>query len=208
MTERDDEILDTLTRRIRMLSVAQVAATWWPESIRSVEQAKVRLRELERLGDLRLLNVLARPEPALESPVVTWKPGTAEPEFGPVAYRLRSRWTSPARRRLAVIATAQAGIRFAGKGGRAPRASEATHDLCLAAIYLRMRSTDPHRGRQWVSEAMLYERGEGRGDRLPDAAIVSRRGKTVIEFGGAYPPTKVADFHRFCSERGWGYELW
>ncbi|MBK8913001.1 MAG: hypothetical protein IPM64_00110 [Phycisphaerales bacterium] len=208
MTERDQEILEILTRRVRVLSLSQVAATWWPQTPNGQDLAKARLKELERLGLIRQLYLLARPEPPLNSPIVTWKPGAIEPSFGAVAYQLRSRWTRPARRVLSAIATERAGIRFAGTGGRTPRASEATHDLCLATVYLRLRTTDSRRARRWVSEAALYEQGEGRDDRLPDAVIVTRSGKTAIEFGGAYPPAKVAAFHAFCAQRGWGYELW
>lgn len=207
MTERDEAILDTLTRRVRVLSVAQVASTWWSGSP-GIAAAKSRLRVLEGQGWLLLVGLLARPLPSLETPVVTWSPGDREPDFGAVSYRLRSRWNQPACRILAVVATDQAGSRHAGKGGRVPRASEATHDLCLSAVYLRMLEMNPKRARRWISEAMLYERGEGRDSRLPDAAIVTRAGTTAIEFGGAYAPAKVADFHGFCADRGWEYELW
>lgn len=208
MTKRDEAILDTLTKRIRVLSLAQVAGAWWGGAKRGDVQAKARLRELERQSLVQLIHVLARPIPTLEAPVITWSAGEAEPNFGAVSYRLRVRWNLPVRRVLAVIATEQAGHRFAGSGGRVPRASEATHDLCLAAIYLRLRTAEPRRAKAWVSEATLYERGVGRNSRLPDAAIATRGKITVIEFGGAYPAAKVADFHGFCAERDWGYELW
>lgn len=208
MTERDEAILDTLTRRVRVLSVSQVAATWWSQAKQGRDQATARLRELQELALVTLVPILARPEPPLESPVLVWRPTDPEPDFGAVSYRLRSRWTLPARRIMSVIATQRAAKRFAGKGGRMPRASEATHDLCLAAIYLRLLTNDPRRAKRWISEADLFEAGEGRDDRLPDALIITRAGKTVIECGGAYSRSKVSDFHRFCVERGWGYELW
>lgn len=208
MTDRDEVILDTLTRRVRVLSLAQVARVWWGSRKGSVAQAKNRLRELEGQGWVEVFSILARPEPPLDSPVTAWTEGGSEPDFGAVSYRLRSRWTEPARHTVAVIASERAGSRFGGAGGRRPRASEGTHDLCLAAVYLRLLATEPKRAARWISEAKLFESGEGRNGRLPDAAIVTRAGKTVIEFGGAYPPTKIAEFHRFCADRGWGYELW
>lgn len=208
MTKRDDAILETLTKRVRVLSVSQVADTWWGGQKTGVKLAKARLFELERRGMVQLLAGLARPLPKLTEPVMTWTVGDPTPDFGSVSYRLRSRWTLPARRTLVAVATADAGSRFAGKGGRVPRASELTHDLCLAGVYLKILATDPRRAKAWVSEASLYERGEGRNSRLPDAAIVTRARRTVIEFGGAYPPGKVADFHRYCEQHGWGYELW
>ncbi len=205
MTERDEAILDTLTRRVRVLSVGQVAAMWWTTGTAA---AKARLRDLEAQGWLLLVNLLAEPVPDLHAPVATWKPGQPQPDFGPLSYRLRSRWTQPACPVLAAVATKQAGNRYAGKGGRVPRPSEATHDLCLSAVYLKLLREDPRRAGRWISEARLYERGEGRDGRLPDAAIVTRAGTTVIEFGGAYATAKVADFHNFCADRSWGYELW
>lgn len=207
-TARDEEILDTLTRRVRVLGLSQVAETWWNDSARKFDEAKGRLKQLERRGLVQFLNLLARPVPVLSSPLCVWKPGDPEPEFGAVSYRLRSRWIHPVRSVPGVMATAEAGIRFAGKGGRPPRASEATHDLCLAAVYLGMRIAEPTRAKRWISEAMLFERGLGRDDRLPDAAIVTRSGTTAIEFGGAYAAPKVSEFHRFCAEHDWGYELW
>lgn len=207
-TSRDEAILDTLTRRVRVLGLCQVAETWWTNSARKSEEARSRLKQLEERGLVQFLNLLARPVPVLSLPLCIWKPGDPKPEFGAVSYRLRSRWTLPVRSVSGVMATAQAGNRFAGKGGRPPRASEATHDLCLAAVYLGMRTANPKRAQRWISEAMLFERGLGRGDRLPDAAIVTRNGTTAIEFGGAYPTAKVAEFHEFCAEQEWGYELW
>jgi hypothetical protein len=67
---------------------------------------------------------------------------------------------------------------------------------------------DPSRAKRWISEAKLYEQGEGIGDRLPDALIVTRREKTVIEFGGSYGAAKLREFHAFCVGKQWSYQVW
>ncbi len=41
---------------------------------------------------------MARPAPIFESPLVTWQPGDAAPDFGKISYRCQARWRSrPAR---------------------------------------------------------------------------------------------------------------
>jgi len=94
---------------------------------------------------------------------------------------------------------------FGGHGGRYPRESEETHDIHLAAVYLRFRSIAPALASSWVSEARIKrERKTNRG-KLPDAMVDKRR---VIEFGGAYKKAKLAAFHKYCAAREFDYEVW
>jgi hypothetical protein len=144
-----------------------------------------------------------------ERPLATWEPGDEEPDFGRISYLLKTRFKAPARAKTVVIATAEAAKRLGGHGGRRPRRSEATHDLGLAAVYLHFLATAPRRAANWISEAGLTRRGEGRHSKLADALVTGSNGPgTVIEFGGEYSKAKLAEFHADCEERQRRYELW
>jgi hypothetical protein len=207
LTERDREILETLTLKIRFLSVSQVARTWWADSANSVANARARLKALEQAGLIVRFTTIAHPEIELASPIAVWEPGDRAPDFGSASWRLKSRWTKPPAATPSVIATKGAGHQFAGFGGRYPRPTEQTHDLHVAALYLGFRLLRPDEARAWVSEEIL--RADLRGaDKLPDAMIRAGDSKRVIEFGGAYGKPKLASFHRFCAELELPYELW
>lgn len=209
LTTRDEQILWTLTHRLRLLSVAQVARTWWKKLHRA--SAASRLRQLAEAGLIEVENLMTHPEILLAAPVVAWCPGDDEPDFGAVAYRLKSRWTEAPIPTPLVNATRAAVGMFGGyTGGRGPRPSETTHDLYLAQVFLSLQAADPSLAKRWVSENELYADGRGRNERLPDAVIRGRRAgeppARIIEFGGAYSKSKLADFHRAFST--YSYEVW
>jgi len=208
LTSRDSELLDTLTRRVRVMSFDQVARQWWGGQRRALESAARRLTALDAVGLVQLLSGFAHPELPMTAPVAAWRPGEPAPDFGSVSYRLRSRWTEPLRVTKAVIATKLAAAQFGGSGGRSPRPSELTHDIHLATVFLNLRQTRPDVAQTWQSEADQYAAGAGRDERLPDAIVGKGRARMAIEFGGAYSKPKVAEFHQHCEERGLGYELW
>lgn len=204
----DEQLLWTLTHRLRLLSVPQIARTWGIGTSESA--APFRVRQLAAAGLIEMKPTMVHPELELIGPVLNWRPGDAEPDFGAVAYRLQSRWKETAVSVVLVHATRIAVQMFGGfTGGRGPRPSEATHDLHLAHVFLRLQGTDPKLARRWCSESELYAEGRGRNERLPDAVIRGRAGVPpirIIEFGGAYAKAKLADFHRAMS--GLRYEVW
>jgi len=204
--ERDRTVLDALTHRVRVLTLEQTASLGWEGS---ASRARERLRALEAAGWLRALDLLAHPLIELGNPALVWEPGDPVPDFDKLSYRLTSRWKRSPRVHRAFIATRQAAVRLAGHGGRVPRPSEATHDIHLAEVYLALLRKDPKRARRWVSEEDLYSQGFGRDAKLPDAMLLDRgEGPTVVEFGGAYRPAKLRDFHRFFQRKALRYELW
>jgi len=208
LSDRDQALIRTLTRRVRFLSIKQAARTYWGRTADPEESARRRIASLEEAGVLRRFTVLAHPELELDQPEACWQPGGTPPDFGAVSYRLKARWTETVQPTVIVIATEGAGNWMGGHGGRLPRPSEATHDLHLAAVYLHMLRHAPERARFWKSEAALQAAGAGRNSRLPDAMISGRQEKTVIEFGGAYSKRKLMEFHRHCEDRQLPYEVW
>jgi hypothetical protein len=211
LTRRDEEVVDTLTRRVRCLSMEQIASSWWANRKSALSQSRARVRALEQAGWLERLIAFAKHGLDLRSPVTSWTPGQPIPDFGKIAQFLKTRFATAAVATPIVVATATAAKRRGGHGGRRPRRSEVTHDLGLASVYLQLLQTQPERAKHWVSEATLVagDGGEGRGQKLPDALIRMPNGsETVIEFGGEYDRHKLALFHADCAERRRSYELW
>jgi hypothetical protein len=208
LTPRDHSLLDTLTRRVRVLSLVQIGNTWYLPSPRSVSLARRRLGRLELAGYVEKFRMFARPVIPLVRPVLAWHPGLPEPDYRSLSRQLIRRWTQPAVPTTMVIASRQAGILLGGHGGRRPRASEATHDVCMAGLYLTMVERDPSIRTYWQSEARLRQLGYGDSVFLPDAMIVTGESRRVIEFGGSYSHGKVARFHQSCADEALPYEIW
>ena len=206
--DRKEELLQALTRHVRVLTLEQVARTWWSHTKRPKNNAQKRLRKLEEEGLVECFTMLARPEIELSGPVFRWSPGDPEPDFGPIAYRLQRRWKGPFVPTQAVIATRKAKRDYAGSnGGRMPRDSETTHDIHLAQVYLRLRKEQPELLEGWVSEAQQYAEGGGKNARLPDVIIrESGNPRLLIEFAGAYSKQKLQAFH--VEAEHLPYQLW
>ena len=211
LTTRDQEILDTLARRVRLLTLDQVQREWWPEQADGRRSALRRLEQLAGADYLSLHDGSSHPEIGLPHPAIDWKPGDPSPNFAAVSYRLQSRWKRqpPALTRYAA-ATTRTVNRFGGWPTRLPKRAELTHDVHLAAVYLQLRRTRPELAGRWMFEE-AYRRliQVSRREKLPDAVITTElQVERVIEFGGAYAKRKLAGFHAFCARKFWPYEIW
>lgn len=209
LTDRDREILHVLTHRVRVLTLSQIARTWYADAANPARAALRRVRDLSAAGLVERLTVVSHPELMLAAPVFRWTPGDTEPDFGPISYRLRCRWTKPARGTTIVTATRAANHRLGGYiGDRRPRRSETTHDVHLSLVYLWFRQYRPALAKRWISEHEQYASGGGRNERLPDAIIRDRKGdsRLVVEFAGSYSKSKLIEFHEAVSSTP--YQLW
>lgn len=207
LTDRDRDILDALTLRVRVLAVEQIAAEWFGRTADPVKNARRRARELVQLGCVECFTAPVRPPLELTEPLVRWAPREPAPNMQRVSGRLLKRWTAPVAPALLVVATRTAGRWLGGEGGRRPRRSESSHDLTVAAVYLGWRSRAPEAA-EWISEARLRAQGFGDQIRLPDAMVQLDGVRTVIEIGGAYSTEKLTEFHEFCWREGLPYEIW
>jgi len=208
LTSRDLELLDTLTRKVRVLTIQQIARTWWTTSQRAIENARERVSVLSSRQLLQTQRVPAHPELPLEAPAASWNIGEAKPDFGSVSYRLKARWKDHLVSTLCVSATSSSANRFSGHGGRFPRQVERSHDIHLAAVYLRYRQEQPELVPGWIFEEQLREEKQRRSGRLPDVIICTGSTNKVVEFGGAYPKAKLEAFHAYCKEQELPYEIW
>jgi hypothetical protein len=197
LREGERELLSVLALRVRVMTVLQIVRTW--PAILS------RLSRLEREGFVHSFVAVTHPELPVSAPLVQWRIGDPSPAFTKVSYRLQSRWCKAAVPIKCFIASRASGNMFGGHGGRYPRESEESHDILLAAVFLRFRRLQPELVGSWVHEEELRRDRKDRRGKVPDAMVGKHR---VIECGGAYKTKKLIGFHRFCEARGYEYEVW
>ncbi len=208
LNDRDVNLLETLTLRVRVLSISQVVRVWWPDSVNIKTAAHRRLSQLEAAGYVELFPMMAHPEVTLSEPLCSWKPGESSPDFGALAWLLQSRWNEELVNTHCVISTDFAGRFFGGYGGRKPRRAETTHDLHLSSVFLQMRTNQPDRAATWISED-ARKKDLVHGEKLPDAIVSDGDSQIAIELGGkSYDRRKLEEFHEHCDERNLAYEVW
>lgn len=208
LTARDEDLIGALLHRIRCIDI-RLASWSWKDAANGRAAAKRRLKRLVKDGWLDEWQAYARPLIELKEPVATWNTWEKMPEFGLISYHLKTRFSEPARLTAIFLGTAKAAKRFGGIPGRQPRSSEATHDLGLASVFLKLKEASPKRAAHWISEAKIVARGTSRGVKIPDALIREVGGRhTAIEFGGEYSKQKLVAFHEYCRINEMGYELW
>ncbi len=209
VTGREREIVAALASKIRMLSFEQIRREWWPDSDAADRNARRRLSELVESGLLIRERVAAKPLLEIEAPVFRWKPNEAAPDYSSLSWQLQKRWTEPERDVSAYLATRRAASIFGGwANGKIKNPAQATHDLHVGAVYLKLLRSTPKLAAGWIGEDMLAPTRVGQ--KLPDAILYDGEGRPrlVMEFGGAYPPERVEAFHEDCAVRGLPYELW
>ena len=194
LTQRDREIIDAL-KQVRFLSAKQAGQMWWSETKDPAASSRKRLVELATAGLVTPVRLQARCEFRTDGPLATWQPGLPPPSARELARITKARFRD-------IPVTPLAGI--LGRGKRPPKESEATHDLHLAGVYLRMRRELPTRARSWVFESEI----EPWAGYHPDAMVRDGRSWTVIEFAGEYDEPEIARCHNACEARNYGYEIW
>lgn len=205
MSPDEAQLVDTLTR-VPLLTVAQVARTWFAGAARETTRAIARLNGA---AWLHVFPVKVHPELPLSAPVASWDPGTPVPRFGAVASMLSSRWSDVETQTQVVVASQRAEAVFGGKAGHLTQRDAINHDIHLATLYLRLLTSDPEcTPRAWTPEWELPP--ARKGEILPDAVLRDDGGKVyhVVEFAGRYSAKRVAQIHRYCSARSLAYDLW
>lgn len=204
LSPRDEALIRSLTERFRVVTSSLVATLWGS----SESYVRRRLRQLVAADFLLVARVPAHPLLCLSEPLVVWSPGEPEPDAGKVSYRLQARWVKPPVPTTVYLASRHAAHLFGGSGGRFDYPLQATHDLHVAALYVRLAGISPSDAARWRGEESLRTRRK-RG-KVPDAVLVDEHEKPVraIEFGGRYGPHRVRAFHRVCKNQRLAYELW
>lgn len=206
LTPRDLDVVHTLARRVRLLTLADVVRVWWPDSY-SFQTAWHRLRELAAGEWVQLARVNLRAVPATD-PLVVWSPGRPEPDAEALAHAARSRWSGPSVPTAVAYAGKRAANVYGSTAGRLPAVNHRDHDAHLGAVYAFYRERRSHEADDWVGEDARPKAGFRVKD--PDALLVDAAGQPyrVIEGAGRYTPEQVEAFHGHCADRELPYELW
>lgn len=207
ITSRDEEILRTLTTKVRLFSLRQIANLWWNGDLANTRR---RLRQLAEAELLLSAKVMARPILQLEAPIVDWRPGDISPDCGKIANICQSRIRRiPVRTTGVFIATVRTARLFGGRcRGELTHPAQATHDLGVAAVWIRLFTNGQEIAAAWVGEDILSHTRAGQ--KCPDAFIVAGNGSviSVVEFGGDYDRNRIQAFHDDCLQRILPYQLW
>ena len=206
-TQRDYDIVHTLAIRLRLMTISQAAAIWWPRQS-TQRHARRRMRHLVHARLLQRYIINAHPLLEPKQPLVTWRPGEARPDCREVSERARSRWNSPAIPTEVYTASKQAANLFAADSHGLPALDHRDHDLLLADAYVAYRVQKPSEADRWIGEDFLPKAGFRIKD--PDAFLIDDKGRParVIESAGRYSTKQIASFHDHCKSLALSYELW
>lgn len=206
LTDKHCEILAPLTCKVRVLTLEQIARTYFSSNKPNDKAARNLITELEIAGFLKNYSAMVHPEIKLKAPLCRYSPGDPTPDFGPIASMTRGRWKQAPVSTEIVYATQYAKEVFGGYlGGKKPRPSETRHDIHVAQIFLQLAKQDPTFSNAWISEEQLLEEREAKQGRVPDV-VLRLENPVIIEFGGAYPRAKLEAFHD--EQKTQTYEIW
>lgn len=201
------DLMETLTCRVRLLSLAHIYQAWTQQfgSSTAIIDAVKRLVD----ADLLVGDVWNLPEsPIGNQPLAAWTPLHAIPNFVDIAQVVRNRWDEPSIPTPVVAATHKAARLFGSSAGGLPPTNHRNHDLLLAGVYVRYRATEPELAGTWLGEdaVAIAERGV----KNPDAFLFDDDGNVtrVIESAGRYSLEQLESFHRHCQSAELPYELW
>lgn len=207
MTSHEKQIVRVLAERVRVLTMRQIAVTWWTDTRWGRGRASAAMRNLADAGWLHDQQVLSRPIQSFSTPLVAWRPGDHCPDLAAVARSLHRRAMVDAKPVKVVFATARATTLFSS--GRAPsvKLTQTTHDLNVAELFLHyLRSGLP--GDRWTSEDRLPRDWPIKA--RPDALVRNEAGEILraLEYGGDYPVSRLAELHDGLSSIHLAYEIW
>lgn len=201
------DLMETLTCRVRLLSLANIHQGW----IQQFGSSKAIIDAVKQLVDAGLVvgDVWALPaSPIGEQPLAAWTMQHSTPDLVQLAEIIQTRWDEPSTPTPVVAATHKAARLFGSSAGGLPPTNHRNHDLLLAGVYVRYRTTEPELAGTWLGEdaVAIAERGV----KNPDAFLFDDDGNVtrVIESAGRYSLEQLESFHRHCQSAELPYELW
>lgn len=206
-TARDLDIVETLTRRVRLLSIDQIARIWWSRA-GSLRVIRRRLRRLAAAGLIHRTIANVHPPLDVSRPLAQWKPGVDEPDSRHVSLQAKNRWQSASTPHELFFATKLAANLYGSTAGALPELNHRDHDLLLGQVYAVYRTTRPEEAQWWVGHDTLPKAGYR--IKNPDAFLVDSNGEAtcIIESAGRCDSRQVESFHDHCVQCGLPYELW
>ena len=208
VTDRDLEIVAAVGSSVRCMTLVQIADVWWPATLAGFKNAAKRVAQLVDADLLRSEAALAHPLLLLDQPLFAWRPTDEAPPFARLSWRLQSRRTAhPVHSRVYYCSPRDVTLLGTPSAGKLKNLCQVTHDLHVSQIYLAYRRRWPDLVVDWVGEEAY--RAQLAGEKIPDALLVSQ-GQTyrAVEFGGRYPPTRLASLHADFARHQLPYEIW
>lgn len=193
LTPAMEMVVEDLTDRVRAMDRPQVLTV-------------VSAGELDRLlrrGLLEEWRAVARARlPAARPPLHVWRRGDPAPPFAHLSWLAERRWACAGM----VPTTYYVASDFARKafGGHSmpPSDDQLSHDLEVAALFVRCRREFPGLAPFWVGEDRR-KRGLAWGEKLPDAVFGEGEVHHLAwEFLGLYPAARIRSFHQELSGEG------
>lgn len=207
LTQRDLDLLETLTCRVSILSARQATELCWPTACKP-NRARRRLRLLAKSGLIKRYIINVHPPLPVNRPLFRWRPGMAAPDADRISTEARARWSQPARPVEVLVASPHAANMLGSNARNLPPAERRDHALRLAAVYLHYRTTLPTLAGLWVGEHALPK--PQRGTKVLNAVLHDENGRTLrgIQTAGRWNRDQVESFHEHCVDCGLPYELW
>ena len=207
LTSLELDLLRTLTRRVCILALSQIASGWWP-AIRRLRGVRWQLRRLELASLVEVDCINAHPLLVVDRPLFAWQPGQDDPDVDRISRLAQDRWTQPAIPTCVCVASPLAANVFGSTACGLPPMEHRDHDLRLAAVYLHYRQQHSRLARFWIGEHTRPQAGYR--IKNPDAFLIDRAGRVMrlIESAGRYGRRHVENFHDHCVEFDLPYELW
>jgi len=200
---RIEQVIEVLSTKVRLLTLEQIAESFFHDLSRPIDSARAALRRAERLGLVVTKWGMAHPRISVLAPLYRYDEAesTPAPLFGRLSWHARRRFGKAPVRTLYATATHTCKAALVGGSARVGvRTSELTHDLCVGEVWLRLRQTDPERAAVWQGEDELDSVGI-----RPDALT----GDMAVEFVGKYSAQKLTRLYQeYVFARVPRFEFW
>jgi len=209
LIKRDNDLLDTLVFKVRLLSFKQIVTFYWGDSKSSKISARKRLNELVSKKLLHREQSLTYPVFTLTEPLYTWRPGQPWPDYEILSEYLNHRWSQ---QEIPVITS----VYFASKkavnclGGyfNSFDRSRGSHNLNVSQIYLNLWKNNCLSECLWIGEANLTETDE-KNNRIPDAILKNKNESDVaVRFASKLSVERLESLHEYHVKNEMRYQLW
>ena len=209
MNPWEEEILVALAWHLRVLSVEQIARTWWQGQATAKRRATDAIKARQKNGWLHVRELLSRPTSPLGGPLVSWTPNHRAPNFDKLSRLLHRRARTAARKIRVVTATRKTRELYGVAGpGHRPKLTQLSHELFVAEIFIRYRANGLDVDRQWIGEDQFPKSWPVRS--RPDVLLRNQDDKIVraVEYGGAYTVHRLSKLHAALRSIPLAYEIW
>jgi hypothetical protein len=175
-SETELDILDALTRRVRLLAERQIAAIW-TSHLGTSDDLQAALNQLITAGLLHRTMLNAHPSLEIRSPLVAWRPGGPAPNVTRIAARIRNRWCQSAEPTRVYWASRKAANLLGSSMQELSTLLHRDHDLLLGEVYVFYRRRRPRLAGRWLGESVFPKAGFQIKD--PDAFLFGDDGRPL-----------------------------